>query len=134
MTIDAKKVITGKITKHKIAILELFELHRHLDANQILNILNQQDEKISLATIYRILMAFETEGLILKNNFTESLAVYELANPSDHHDHLICTKCNKVFEFFNEKLELLQNKIADDFKFKILSHRLNIYGICKDCS
>lgn len=134
MVNDAKKAIKGKITKHKIAVLQLFELHKHLDANQIYNKLNQQDEKISLATIYRILSAFELDGLILKNNFIDDLAVYEFANPEEHHDHLICTKCNKVFEFFNEELERLQSKIATDFGFEIISHRLNIYGVCKECS
>lgn len=134
MTTDAKKTIKGKITKHKISVLQLFELHKHLDANQIYNKLNQQNEKISLATIYRILSAFELDGLIIKNNFIDDLAVYEFANPSEHHDHLICTNCNKIIEFFNEELEMLQSAIALDFGFEILNHRLNIYGVCKDCS
>lgn len=133
MTTDAKKAIKGKITKHKIAVLQLFELYKHLDANQIYNRLNQQGEKISLATIYRILSAFELDGLIIKNNFINDLAVYEFANPAEHHDHLICNLCNRVFEFFNEELEQLQNKIAASFGFEIVSHRLNIYGICKEC-
>ena len=133
MTIDFKTAIKGKTTKHKIAILQLFELHKHLDANQIYTILNSTNEKVSLATIYRVLSAFEIEGLLVKNNFTEEHAVYEFANPAEHHDHLICTECNKVFEFFNDKLEKLQDKIALDYGFKIVSHRLNIYGICKDC-
>lgn len=133
MVIDIKKSIKGKTTKHKIAILQLFELHKHLDANQIYTILNSFGEKVSFATIYRVLSAFEIEGLILKNNFTPEHAVYEFANPAEHHDHLVCTKCNKVFEFFNDKLEKLQEKIALEYGFKIMSHRLNIYGFCKNC-
>lgn len=132
MVIDLKS-IKGKTTKHKIAILQLFELHKHLDANQIYTILNSFSEKVSLATIYRVLSAFEAEGLILKNNFIHEHAVYEFANPAEHHDHLVCNKCNRVFEFFNDALEKLQEKIALEHEFKIVSHRLNIYGICKDC-
>lgn len=134
MTTDAKKAIKGKITKHKISVLQLFELHKHLEVNEIYNKLNQQNEKISLATIYRILSAFELDGLIIRNNLNENLTVYEFANPTEHHDHLICTKCNKLFEFFNEELEDLQEKIAANFGFQILKHCLNIYGLCKDCA
>jgi Fur family ferric uptake transcriptional regulator len=133
MTANIKKTITGKTTKHKVAILQLFELHKHLDASQIYSILNNRSEKVSFATIYRVLSAFESEGLIMKNNFTSLHAVYEFANPTEHHDHLICTKCNKVFEFFNNKLEKLQEKIALEHEFKIISHHLNMYGICKSC-
>lgn len=134
MTTEVKRAIKGKITKHKIAVLQMFERHKHLDANQIYHQLNQKKEKISLATIYRILSAFEQDGLIIKNNFIDDLAVYEFANPLEHHDHLICTKCHRVFEFFNEELELLQAKIAANFEFELLNHRLNMYGICKDCA
>lgn len=133
MTIDVKKIIKGKITKHKTAILQLFELHKHLDANQIYTLLNMTPEKVSLATIYRVLSSFELEGLIMKNNFINDQAVYEFANPSEHHDHIICTECNTVFEFYNDKLEKLQDKIAKEYEFKIVSHRLNIYGVCKNC-
>ena len=122
-----------KLTKHKLTILELFNLYKHLDASQIYTILINQGVNISLATIYRILINFEHNEIIEKHNFNNDQATYELINPNEHHDHLICIKCHKVIEFINDKIEELQNEIAHTNKFKIMSHSLNLYGICADC-
>lgn len=132
-----KKVVKNnniKMTKHKLAILKLFENYKHLDASQIHNLLNKQEKNISLATIYRILSSFEKSGVIIKNNFHEDQAIYELANPNEHHDHLICTKCHKVIEFFNCQIEKIQTQIAMANNFIIINHHLNLYGICAECN
>ena len=117
-----------------MAILELFSLYKHLDASQIYNILNNQGIHISLATIYRVLTSFETNAIVEKHNFNTEQATYELINPDEHHDHLICIQCHKVLEFLNENIEQLQKDIAINNNFKIVSHSLNIYGICNDCT
>lgn len=122
-----------KLTKHKIAILNLFNPNRHLDANQIYTLLQTQKINISLATIYRILTSFENNGILQKNNFNSDQSSYELKNPNEHHDHLICIACHKVIEFLNEKIESLQDEIAKANGFKIMHHSLNIYGKCSDC-
>lgn len=122
-----------KLTKHKLAILELFETHKHLDAYQINDLLKEKGNNVSPATIYRVLASFEENGVIVRNNFKDDYAVYELADPNHHHDHLICTKCNKFIEFYNCQIETLQEEIAKKNKFKILNHHLNLYGICFDC-
>lgn len=134
MSLYAVKNMGGKVTKHKLAILQLFELHKHLDANKIYALLSTGGEHVSLATIYRVLSTFESHGIIIKHNFNDDLAVYEIANPNEHHDHLICIKCSKVIEFFDEKLEKIQERIAKENRFKIVNHRLNLYGICEECS
>lgn len=122
-----------KLTKHKIAILDLFNIHKHLDATQIYNILINNGINISLATIYRVLTNFERNDIIEKHNFNNEHAIYELVKQNEHHDHLICIKCHNVFEFIDEKIEHLQNEIAKANNFKIVSHSLNIYGICNNC-
>jgi len=122
-----------KLTKHKLAILELFKAHKHLDAHQINAILNKKGNIVSAATIYRVLASFEANGIVVRNNFKEDQAVYELADPNHHHDHLICTKCNKVIEFYNCQIEILQEEIARKNNFEILNHHLNLYGICSEC-
>lgn len=122
-----------KLTKHKLAILELFETHKHLDAYHISDLLREKGNGASSATIYRVLSSFEANGIVTRHNFNEDQAVYELADPNHHHDHLICTKCNKVIEFFNCQIENLQEQIAKKNNFKILNHHLNLYGICSDC-
>lgn len=133
MNIQQLKDTGLKLTKHKLAVLDLFKIHKHLDANQIYNLLRNQDNIISLATIYRILSTFEAKSILVKHNFTDEQFTYELLNPNDHHDHLICIKCNRVLEFVDSKIEKLQNQIARDNNFDIISHSLNIYGICINC-
>ncbi len=122
-----------KITKHKIAILQLFDLYKHLDASKILSLLTNQGTDISLATIYRILAVFEANNILEKHNFNDDQAIYELIKPNEHHDHLICVKCNTVIEFVDCKIERLQEKIAKENNFKIVNHHLNLYGICENC-
>ena len=122
-----------KVTKHKLVILELFDMYKHLDASQIYSLLTNQGINISLATIYRVLAAFEANKIIVKHNFNEDQSIYELATPDEHHDHLICLKCHKVIEFYDCDIEKIQEEIALKNKFKIVNHHLNLYGICEDC-
>jgi Fur family transcriptional regulator, ferric uptake regulator len=122
-----------KLTKHKLAILKLFNQHRHLDANGINLILREQGNSVSIATIYRVLSSFEAHNVIVRHTFNDELSVYELANPDEHHDHLICVKCNKVIEFFNCQIEKIQEQIAKKNNFIIVNHHLNLYGICSKC-
>lgn len=122
-----------KLTKHKITIFRLFCVHKHLDAYQINKILRETNNSISIATIYRILSTFEKYKIITRNNFNEEHVVYELVDPSSHHDHLICTRCNKVIEFYSSQIESIQEDIARKNNFKISSHYLNLYGICSIC-
>ncbi len=126
------KEIGIKLTKHKLSILQLFDLHKHLDANQIYLLLNELGNEISIATIYRILSVFETNGILVKHNFKDDQSTYELASVQ-HHDHLICVKCHSVLEFYNEEIERMQEEIAKNSGFEIMNHSLNIYGICSAC-
>lgn len=134
MNLDIVKNNGIKMTKHKLAILQLFEVYKHLNANKIHLLLNNSGNNISRATIYRVLSSFEGLGIIVKHNFHEEQAIYELANPNEHHDHLICTNCHKVVEFFDSQIEQIQEQIALKNKFKIIKHNLNLYGICEECS
>lgn len=133
MDIELLKNKGIKLTKHKLAILSLLNSNKHLDATQIFNLLQDRGINIGFATIYRILTNFENNGLIQKHHFNHEQSTYELINPNEHHDHLICTNCHKVIEFLNENIESLQNEIAATNNFKIVSHSLNIYGICSKC-
>lgn len=122
-----------KLTKHKIAVLELLTANKHLDATQIFTLLQNQKIDISLATVYRILINLTNHEIIQKHHFNNEQSTYEIMKPNEHHDHLICVTCHKVVEFLDEKIETLQNDIAQANNFKIVSHSLNIYGICKNC-
>jgi Fur family ferric uptake transcriptional regulator len=122
-----------KITPHKIAILELFDRYRHIDAMQIIHKLNEKSIVISLATVYRILASFEEKEIIIKHNFGNEQAIYELKSTTEHHDHLICISCGKVIEFTDYEIEALQLQIAKINDFQLINHSLNIYGKCSNC-
>ena len=134
MNLDEIKAKGVKLTKHKIAIWQLFNQYKHLDANQIYELLNQQNINISIATIYRILINFEKYNIIERHYFNNELSTYELKINNNHHDHLICVKCHGVIEFYSHEIEQLQDKIANDNNFRIINHSLNLYGFCKSCN
>ena len=80
--------------------------------------------------MYRVLTQLEMAGLIQKNQFKENQSTYEIKK--QHHDHLICIKCGKIIEFINDDLEKLQEKIANNYKFKLHSHVMTLFGECND--
>ncbi len=122
-----------KITKNKTDIMALFNFYKHLNANQIYKLLIEQEKNISLSTIYRVLAFLEKNKLIIKHNFSEEIATYELIYPNEHHDHLKCIKCNKVIDFVNEQIEEIQLKVARKYNFVILHHALVLFGNCESC-
>ena len=123
-----------KVTRHKLAVLELFTQQKHLDVNMIVHQLHEQQNDISIATVYRILSSFEANKIITKHNFGNEQAIYELSSVGEHHDHLICLFCGQVIEFINEQIEELQRAIARQNNFELFSHSLNIYGRCQRCT
>lgn len=123
-----------KITPHKLAILDVLNRYKHIDAVQISLSLKSESINISTATIYRILASLEKHNIVNKLNFGNEQSIYELNNNSDHHDHLICIKCGDVVEFKDSEIEELQDMIAAKNNFKVINHTLNIYGTCHKCS
>jgi len=129
------KDIGLKATGPRLRIMELFEnsQDRHLSAEDVYKKLIAEDADIGLATIYRVLTQFEQAGILIRHHFESGKAVYEL-NEGGHHDHMVCCRCGKVTEFFDPKIEELQNQIAAQHGFSIQDHSLYLYGECADCS
>ena len=123
-----------KITIPRVKILELLENAKdhHLSAEDVYRILVESSEDIGLATVYRVLTQFEEAGLVIRHNFAEGHSVFEL-DQGEHHDHLVCVKCNRVEEFVDAVIETRQQEIAKQAGYTITDHSLNIYGICKRC-
>lgn len=123
-----------KVTLPRVKILQLLENSetRHLSAEDVYKALLEADEDVGLATVYRVLTQFESAGLVERHHFEGGHSVFELST-LDHHDHLVCSKCGIVEEFYDEVIETQQEKIAKKFGFEITDHSLNLYGICKDC-
>ena len=124
-----------KVTLPRMKILEILEeaVKPHLSAEDIYRILLDSNEEIGLATIYRVLTQFETAGLVERHHFEGAQALFEL-DRGKHHDHLICVRCGKIVEFYNDEIEAAQHKIAESEGFKITDHSLTIYGECSSKS
>ena len=82
--------------------------------------------------MYRTLHLLVESGLVEERRFGDGLARYEGHSAVEHHDHMICLECGEIFEFYNPKLEALQEQLADENDFQIFRHRLELYGTCKD--
>ena len=120
-----------KATLPRLKILELFERskERHLSAEDVYKILINKGEDVGLATVYRVLTQFEEAGLLSRHHFESGKAVFEI-NEGTHHDHIVCVKCGRVEEFYDEEIEKRQQQAAESRGFTMQEHSLMIYGIC----
>jgi Fur family ferric uptake transcriptional regulator len=89
------------------------------------------DANISIATVYRTVRLFEEAGILEKHDFGDGRARYE-ETPSEHHDHLIDIQTGKVVEFHNDEIEELQRRIAERAGYRLVGHRLELYGVPLD--
>ena len=95
------------------------ELHRRAAA---------VDPRISIATVYRTVRLFEEAGILTRHDFGDGRARYEQA-PEEHHDHLIDARSGRVVEFQSPEIEKLQEKVARKLGFRLIGHRLELYGV-----
>ncbi len=103
----------------------------HPDAEELHRRANALDASISLATVYRTVKLFEDAGIIERHDFRDGRSRFEEV-PEEHHDHLIDVKSGKVVEFHSEEIERLQEEIARKLGFKLVDHRLELYGVPLD--
>jgi len=100
----------------------------HPDVEEIHRRASAIDPRISVATVYRTMRLFEEAGVVEKHDFQDGRSRYEEAH-SDHHDHLIDLKSGKVIEFVDPEIEQLQQKIAAKLGYRLVAHRLELYGL-----
>ena len=121
-------------TLPRLQILEILEesVGLHLSAEDVYRTLLASGESVGIATVYQVLTQFEEAGLVIRHDFDGGSAVFEFA-AGQHHDYLVCVRCNRVTEFVDETIESRQQIIAADNGFVMTDHSLIIYGICTDC-
>jgi Fur family ferric uptake transcriptional regulator len=102
----------------------------HPDVEEVHRRANESDSRISLSTVYRTLRLFADKGILERHDFGFGRCRYEEA-ASVHHDHLIDVESGRVIEFRNEAIEALQERIARELGFKLVGHRLELYGARK---
>ena len=99
----------------------------HPDVDELHKKVSKVDSKISIATVYRTVKLFEEAGIVSKHDFKGNKARYEEV-PKEHHDHLIDVNTGEITEFVNEEIEKLQHKVAEKLGYKLVDHRLELYG------
>lgn len=100
----------------------------HPDAEELYRRAGKIDSHISIATVYRTVRLFEDAGILERHDFRDGRARYEPVS-DEHHDHLIDLQSGEVLEFFNKEIEALKEKIAADLGYKLVDHRLELYGV-----
>lgn len=121
-----------RLTEQRRIIAQILsDAEDHPDVEEVHRRANALDDNISIATVYRTVNLFEEAGIVERLDFRDGRARYEQAS-DDHHDHLIDMKTGKVLEFFNEEIERLQEEIARKLGYKLVDHRLELYGVPLD--
>ena len=100
----------------------------HPDVETVYQRASEVDPGIGLATVYRTLRLFEEANILERHDFGDGRARYEEA-PEEHHDHLIDVQSGDVVEFTNEAIEKLQKKVAEELGYRLVDHRLELYGV-----
>ena len=113
--------------QRRIIARVLSDAEDHPDVEEVYRRASAIDDKISIATVYRTVRLFEDAGILEKHDFRDGRARYEQAS-DDHHDHLIDLQSGKVIEFRNEEIERLQEIVARELGYRLVDHRLELYG------
>lgn len=121
---DQRKLIVNSFARKK----------GHVSAEDLYRHIHKTTPSIGFATVYRTLKLLAAAGLASGKNFGDGFVRFECClRSSEHHDHLICTRCGKIVEFSNSTIEKLQQTVAKEHGFLITDHSLDIYGVCQSC-
>ncbi len=124
-----------KLTAQRKLILQILIENKgeHLSAEEVYNIVKNEDPGIGLATVYRTLELFSELDIIQQLTFDDTCRRYELDTGDDHHHHLVCSNCGRVIEFNDQILEEFEQDLQQKHNFKVTDHKIKFYGYCEDC-
>ena len=113
--------------QRKLIAKVMSESNDHPDVDELHKRVSKFDNKISIATIYRTVKLFEEASIVAKHDFKGNKSRYEEAS-KEHHDHLIDINTGEIIEFINEDIEKLQKQVAEKLGYKLVDHKLELYG------
>jgi Fur family ferric uptake transcriptional regulator len=123
-----------KRTAQRDLILEVFlRMEKHLSSEDLYRLVQNEDPTIGQTTVYRTLKLLTEAGLAREVRFGDGRTHYEHNYKHEHHDHMICTECGKIIEFYSAELEAIQDAMAAKHRFEVKQHLLRILGICANC-
>ena len=120
---DQRKIIAKILSESK----DVYGSKDHPDVDELHKRVSSFDDKISIATVYRTVKLFEESGILEKHDFKGGKARYE-QSPEEHHDHLIDINSGEIIEFVDEEIEKLQIAVAKKLGYKLVDHKLELYG------
>ena len=121
-------------TEQRRVVTEMFfATDGHLSIEDLLDRVRVAEPRIGYATVYRTLKLLKECGLAFERHFGDGVSRYEVAWEDEHHDHLICTECEKIIEFEDDDIEALQHQVAAKHGFTLVRHKLELYGVCPAC-
>ncbi len=122
-----------KSTAQRDTIVRAFlDTQRHVSVEELYNEVRRRNPRIGYATVYRTMKLLTECGIAAERHFRDGEARYESA-AKRHHDHLICERCGRIVEFEEPRIEDLQEQIAKRLGFQFTGHKMELYGICRDC-
>src|SRR6266511_531445 len=123
-----------KRTSQRDLILDIFlRTEAHLSSEDLYRLVRQRDSSIGQTTVYRTLKLLTEAGLAREVRFGDGITHYEHNYKHQHHDHMICSECGRIIEFFSAELEAIQDAMAAKHRFELTSHLLRMIGICAAC-
>ena len=141
--LDPQEILRDYIGRHglkssrqrEVIAAVFFKSGGHLRVDELLERVREVDERIGQATVYRTMKLLTKCGLAAPRHFGDGHTRYEAVAPDEeeHHDHLICTTCNRIVEFMDERIEELQEQAAAAHGFVVTHHKMELYGECEDC-
>lgn len=121
-------------TGQRDLIMEIFlRTEEHLTSEDLYWLVQKEDPTVGHTTVYRTLKLLTEAGLAREVRFGDNKTYYEHHYNHEHHDHMICTECGTVIEFFSPDIESLQDQMADKFGFRPTHHSLRMWGVCFEC-
>lgn len=120
-------------SKREQILRVLYDKGTHLSPDEVYREVRENyDSKIGISTVYRTLALFAEAGLVNQISLSQDFMCYEI-DCGEHHDHLICTQCGEIVEFYDAEIEKLQELIAEKFKYQLKDHEMKLIGICPKC-
>jgi len=125
----------GRSTRQKRAVwAALHSLDDFVSAQDLYKVLDERGEKVSLATVYRVLQSHQEDGLVDVLRPDDGEAIFRLCEREEHHHHLVCRSCGLTVEFEAPDIEDWATKLASEHNFTEVRHTLEIFGLCATCA
>jgi Fur family ferric uptake transcriptional regulator len=121
-------------SQRRLIVEQVFSHHDHFDADELMSHLQDliAQRKVSRPTVYRTLAELVEAGL-LRKMMLQGRSVYEHEYGYPSHDHLYCQVCNRLIEFHSSDLERLRDRVAEEYDFEVVGHRMFVTGVCAEC-